>query len=73
MIEVSTSVAAGGEEEGSVVWIILCSTVTGQVLDADHMMSKTALGHQQDLHPVIQTLYDHADLRCLPTCALWVV
>ena len=50
--------------------IILCSTVTGQVLDVDHMMSKTALGHQQDLHPVIQTLYDHADLRCLPTCAL---
>ena len=36
------------------------------------MISKTALGHQQDLHPVIRTLYDHADVRCLPTCALWV-
>ena len=56
----------------SVVWLVLCSTVTGQVLDVDRMISKTALGHQQDLHPVIRTLYDHADVRCLPTCALWV-
>ena len=53
----------------SVVWMILCSTVTGQVLDVDRMISKTALGHQQDLHPVIRTLYDHADVRCLHTCA----
>ena len=28
----------------------------------DRMMSKTALGHQQDLHPVIRTLYDHSDV-----------
>ena len=64
-----------GEEEGSrgvgsfsyfVVWI-LCSPVPGQVLDVEHMISKTALDHQQDLHPVIRTLYDHADVRCLPT------
>lgn len=30
-----------------------------KVLDVERMMSKTALGHQQDLHPVIRTLYDH--------------
>ena len=32
---------------------ILCSTGTGQVLDVDRMISKTALGHQQDLNPVV--------------------
>ena len=32
---------------------IVCSPVTGQVLDVDRMISKTALGHQQDLHLVI--------------------
>lgn len=32
-----------------------------KILDVDRMMSKTALGHQQDLHPVIRTLYDHMD------------
>ena len=35
---------------------IVCSPVSGQVLDVDRMISKTALGHQQDLHPVIRTL-----------------
>lgn len=34
-----------------------------KILDVDRMMSKTALGHQQDLHPVIRTLYDHSDVR----------
>lgn len=33
-----------------------------KILDVDRMMSKTALGHQQDLHPVIRTLYDHTDV-----------
>ena len=33
------------------VWII-CSPVPGQVLNVDRVISKTALGHQQDLHPV---------------------
>ena len=33
-----------------------------KVLDVDRMMSKTALGHNQDLHPVIRTLYDHLDV-----------
>ena len=33
-----------------------------KMLDVDRMMSKTALGHQQqDLHPVIRTMYDHSD------------
>ena len=34
-----------------------------KVLDVEAMMTKTALGHQQDLHPVIRTLYDHSDVR----------
>ena len=55
-----------------VVWII-CSPVPGQVLDMDRMISKTALGHQQDLHPVNRTLYDHADVRYLPNCILLVI
>ena len=52
---------------------IVCSPVPGQVLDVDRMISKTALGHQQDLHPVIRTLYDHADVRYLPNCILLVI
>ena len=33
-----------------------------KMLDVERMMSKTALGHQQqDLHPVIRTMYDHED------------
>ncbi len=35
-----------------------------KILDVDRMVSKTALGHQQDLHPVIRTLYDHTDVCC---------
>ena len=54
------------------VWIV-CSPVPGQVLDVDRMISKTAVGHQQDLHPVIQTLYDRADVRYLSTCILVVI
>ena len=53
--------------------LIVCSPVSGQVLDVDRMISKTALGHQQDLHPVIRTLYDHADVRYLSTCILVVI
>ena len=52
---------------------IVCSPVLGQVLDMDRMISKTALGHQQDLHPVIRTLYDHADVRYLPNSILVVL
>ena len=52
---------------------MVCSPVPGQVLDVDRMISKTALGHQQDLHPVIRTLYDHTDVRYLPTCILVVI
>ena len=52
---------------------IVCSPVPGQVLDVDRMISKTALGHQQDLHPVIRTLYDHADVRYMPNCILLVL
>ncbi len=33
-----------------------------KILDVDRMMSKTAIGHNQDLHPVIRTLYDHSDV-----------
>ena len=33
-----------------------------KILDVERMMSKTALGHNQDLHPVIRTLYDHSDV-----------
>ena len=68
----------GRKKEGSrklsyfVVWII-CSPVPGQVLDVDRMISKTALGRQQDLHPVIRTLYDYADIRYLSTCILVVI
>ena len=52
---------------------MVCSPVPGQVLDVDRMISKTALGHQQDLHPVIRTLYDHADVRYLCNCILLVI
>ena len=45
-------VAVRGERSKKMVSIV-CSPVPGQVLDVDHMISKTALGHQQDLHPVI--------------------
>ena len=54
------------------VWII-CSPVPGQVLDVDRMISKTVLAHQQDLHPVIRTLYDHADVRYLSNCIVVVI
>ena len=33
-----------------------------QIMDVDRMMSKTALGHAHDFHPVIRTLYDHAEV-----------
>ncbi len=33
-----------------------------KILDVERMMSKTAIGHNQDLHPVIRTLYDHTDV-----------
>ena len=35
---------------------------TVKVLDVDTMMSKTAIGHQQETHPVIRTLFDHTNV-----------
>ena len=77
MVLVCCSERGGGrKKEGSREYFvvgIICSPVPGQVLDVDRMTSKTALGHQQDLHPVIRTLYDHADVRYLILCReLWL-
>ena len=33
-----------------------------KLLDVDKMMSQTAVGHQQEVHPVIRSLYDHGDV-----------
>ena len=44
-----------------------------KILDVERMMSKTALGHNQDLHPVIRTLYDHSDVSCVYTSSISLV
>jgi len=33
-----------------------------KLLDVDKMMTQTAVGHQQEVHPVIRSLYDHGDV-----------
>ncbi len=44
-----------------------------KILDVDRMMSKSAIGHVQDLHPVIRTLYDHTDVGWEGTWLPWAL